>query len=77
VLSARDSSERVLIFDSFVAHGAYIGSPVMLPEEPLRPRLHLVASDEPARPAMPDLGIVLGVCVPFWAGVAWLLTAWL
>ena len=49
----------------------------MPPEEPLRPRLHLVAEHEPARPAMPDMGIVLGVCVPFWAGVAWLLSAWL
>lgn len=56
----------------------------MLPQEPLRPRLYLVASsesarvsNEPARPAMPDLGIVLGVCVPFWAGVAWLVSAWL
>ena len=49
----------------------------MLPEEPLRPRLYLVAYDEPARPTVPDLGIVLGVCVPFWAGVAWLVSAWL
>ena len=48
----------------------------MPPEEPLRPRLHLVAEHEPARPAMTDMGIVLGVCVPFWAGVAWLLSAW-
>jgi hypothetical protein len=48
-----------------------------LQEERLRPPLYLVANDEPARPAMPDLGIVLGVCVPFWAGVAWLLSAWL
>ena len=49
----------------------------MPPEESLRPRLHLVADDEPAHPAIPDLGIVFGVCVPFWAGVAWLLSAWL
>jgi hypothetical protein len=35
----------------------------MVREEPLRPWLHL--------------GIVFGVCVPFWAGVAWLLSAWL
>jgi hypothetical protein len=49
----------------------------MLPEEPLGARLYPVASDEPARPAMPDLGIMLSICVPFWAGVAWLLTAWL
>jgi hypothetical protein len=34
----------------------------MLPEEP---------------PRAPDLGIVLGVCLPFWAGVAWLVSAWL
>jgi hypothetical protein len=49
----------------------------MLPDERLRPRLHLVTNDEPVRPALPDLGIVLAVCVPFWAGVAWLLSAWL
>jgi hypothetical protein len=51
----------------------------MLPEEPLRPRLYLVAHDEMtvSRPAFPDPGIVLAVCVPFWAGVAWLLSAWL
>jgi hypothetical protein len=49
----------------------------MLPEEPLSPRLYLVADNEPAPPAMPDMGIVLGVCVPFWAGVAWLVSAWL
>jgi hypothetical protein len=48
-------------------------------DEPARPRLYLVASDEAAvpRPAFPDLGIVLGVCVPFWAAVGWLLSAWL
>jgi hypothetical protein len=33
--------------------------------------------EEAPRPAFPDLGIVLGVCVPFWAGVGWLLSAWL
>jgi hypothetical protein len=49
----------------------------MVPEEPMRPRLYLVTSNERARPAMPDLGIVLGVCVPFWAGVAWLVSIWL
>jgi hypothetical protein len=50
----------------------------MLPEEPLRPRLRLLAaSDEPARSSVPDVGVVLAVCVPFWAGVAWLVTAWL
>jgi hypothetical protein len=49
----------------------------MLPEEPLGPRLYLVANDELVRPAVPDLGIVLAVCVPFWAGVAWLVLAWL
>jgi hypothetical protein len=49
----------------------------MLQEEALRPRLHLVADDEPVRPAVPDVGVVLGVCVPFWAGVAWLISAWL
>ena len=49
----------------------------MRPEEPLGPRLDLVANDEPVRPAVPDLGIVLAVCVAFWAGVAWLLSAWL
>ncbi len=51
----------------------------MLSEEPLRPRLYVVANDEPlpVRPAVPDLGIVLAVCVPFWAGVAWLVSAWL
>ncbi len=41
------------------------------------PRLHLVADDERVQPAVPDVGIVLAVCVPFWAGVAWLLSAWL
>jgi hypothetical protein len=49
----------------------------MLPEEPLRPRLYLVTNDEPVRPAVLDVGIVLAVCVPFWAGVAWVLSAWL
>jgi hypothetical protein len=49
----------------------------MLPEEPLHPRLYLVANDEPVRSVVPDLGIVLAVCVPFWAGVAWLVSAWL
>jgi hypothetical protein len=49
----------------------------MLPEEPLGPLLYLVANDEPVRPAVPALGIVLAVCVPFWAGVAWLVSAWL
>lgn len=49
----------------------------MLPEEPLRPRLDLFVDDEPVRPVVPDLGIVLAVCVPFWAGVAWLVSAWL
>lgn len=49
----------------------------MLPEEPLRPPLYLVTHDEPGRPSAPDLGIVLAVCVPFWAGLAWLLSAWL
>ena len=49
----------------------------MLPEESSRPRLYLVASDEPARPPVPEGGIVLAVCVPFWAGVAWLVSGWL
>jgi hypothetical protein len=49
----------------------------MLPEEPLHPQLYLVANDEPVRSVVPDLGIVLAVCVPFWAGVAWLVSAWL
>jgi len=49
----------------------------MLPEEPLRPLLYVVANDEPVRLAVPDVGIVLAVCVPFWAGVAWLVSAWL
>jgi hypothetical protein len=49
----------------------------MLPEESLRPGLYLVADDEPAQPAVPDVGIVLAVCLPFWAGVAWLVSAWL
>ena len=51
----------------------------MLPEEPLRSRLYLVASDEAPvlRPTFPDVGIVLAVCVPFWTGVAWLVSAWL
>jgi hypothetical protein len=49
----------------------------MLPEEPPRPRLYLVANDEPTQLPVPDLGLLLGVCVPFWAGVAWLLSAWL
>lgn len=49
----------------------------MPPQESLRPQLYLVAYNEPARPAMPDMGIVLGVCVPFWAGVGWLVSAWL
>jgi hypothetical protein len=49
----------------------------MLPEEPLRPRLYPVTNDEPVRSAVPDVGIVLAVCVPFWAGVAWVLSAWL
>ena len=49
----------------------------MLPKEPLHPRLYLVANDESVRSAVPDLGIVLAVCVPFWAGVAWLVSAWL
>jgi hypothetical protein len=49
----------------------------MVPEESLRPRLHLVANDEPVRPTVPDFCIVLAVCVPFWAGVAWLVSAWL
>ena len=47
------------------------------PEELLRPRLYLVMDDEPLRPGVPGLGVVLGVCVPIWAGVAWLLSAWL
>lgn len=59
------------------AHAASLAWRSMLPEEPLRPRFYLVATDEPVRPAVPDLGIVLAVCVPFWAGVAWLLSAWL
>ena len=49
----------------------------MLPEEPLRVRPYLIVDNEPVRPAVPGLGIVLGVCLPFWAGVAWLLTVWL
>ncbi len=49
----------------------------MLPEEPLQPRLRLVTNNEAPPPTLPDLGIVLGVCVPFWAGVAWLFAAWL
>jgi hypothetical protein len=49
----------------------------MLPEERLRSRLYLVANEEPAPPPAPGVGVVLAVCVPFWAGVAWLLTAWL
>jgi hypothetical protein len=49
----------------------------VLPEEPLGPRLYLIANEEPVRPAVPDVGIVLAVCVPFWAGVAWLVSAWL
>ena len=65
------------MFGSFLTHAAYIGSNAMPPEEPLRPRLCLVADDEPAHPAIPELGIVFGVCVPFWAGVAWLLSTWL
>jgi hypothetical protein len=60
-----------------MAHAAFIAWRSMLPEESVRPRLYLVANDEPLRPAVPDLGIVLGVCVPFWAGVAWLVSAWL
>lgn len=56
-----------------------MGSRMMLSEKSRRPRLYLVASDEApaARPTFPDLGIVLAVCIPFWAGVAWLVSAWL
>jgi hypothetical protein len=50
---------------------------MMLSEESLRPRLRVVASDEPTRPPVHDVAIVLAVCVPFWAGVAWLVSAWL
>jgi hypothetical protein len=49
----------------------------MPPEESLRPRLYLVKRDEPVRPAVAEFGVVLAVCVPFCAGVAWLLSAWL
>jgi hypothetical protein len=51
----------------------------MLPEEPLRPRLRVVPGDEltVSRPTFPDAGVVLAVCVPFWAGIAWLVAGWL
>jgi hypothetical protein len=63
-------------------------------DEPLRPRLRVVVSEESTvldmdrvhgvvhgahelpRPPLADLGAVLAVCVPFWAGVAWLVSAW-
>jgi hypothetical protein len=28
-------------------------------------------------PAWTDLALVLAVCVPFWAGLTWLISAWL
>ena len=28
-------------------------------------------------PSWTDVALVLAVCVPFWAGVAWLVSAWL
>jgi hypothetical protein len=66
----------------------------MLADEPRRPRLRVVASEESTvrdimdrhgvvhgahdlqRLPLPDPGVVLAVCVPFWAGVAWLVSAW-
>jgi hypothetical protein len=28
-------------------------------------------------PSWTDVALVLGVCVPFWAGLTWLISAWL
>jgi hypothetical protein len=28
-------------------------------------------------PSWTDLALVLGVCIPFWAGLTWLVSAWL
>jgi hypothetical protein len=28
-------------------------------------------------PSWIDVALVLGICIPFWAGLAWLVTAWL
>jgi hypothetical protein len=56
-------------------------------EEPPHRRLRVVRRDDPSLlrvpdefrplPAWADLALVLGVCVPFWAGLTWLLSAWL
>jgi hypothetical protein len=56
-------------------------------EEPNRRPLQVVRSEDPAvlrvsdefrpLPAWADLALVLGVCVPFWAGLTWLLSSWL
>jgi hypothetical protein len=55
-------------------------------EEPTHP-LHVVRSEDPSIlrvpdelkpiPAWADLVLVLGVCVPFWAVLTWLVSAWL
>ena len=56
-------------------------------EQPTHRQLHLVRSEDPSglrvpdefRPilAWTDLALVLGVCIPFWAGLTWLVSAWL
>jgi hypothetical protein len=56
-------------------------------EEPPHRRLRVVRGEDPSvlrvpdefrpLPTWADLALVLGVCVPFWAGLTWLLSAWL
>jgi hypothetical protein len=59
----------------------------VIAEEPNHRRLHMVRSEDPTvlrvpdefrpLPGWADLALVLGVCLPFWAGLTLLLSTWL
>jgi hypothetical protein len=56
----------------------------MMGEDSIQRRLHLVASEKPPAqeelspvPLWTDLAVVLAICIPFWAGLTWLVSAWL
>ena len=56
----------------------------MIAEDRIQHRAYVVASDEPRVheelrpvPQWTDLALVLAICIPFWAGLTWLVSAWL
>jgi hypothetical protein len=59
----------------------------MMAEDPDRRPLQLVRAEETSVlrvpdelrpiPSWTDVALVLAVCLPFWAGLTWLVSAWL